>query len=92
MELAKLQQLTSLDLYATHISDTGLKEVAKMKQLEWLSLNLCEKITDVGLKEVAKLKQLKFLVLPVNAKITKEGWGELQKALPNCEILSNALR
>ena len=63
-----------------------------MKHLEWLSLNLCEKITDVGLKEVAKLKQLKFLVLPVNAKITKEGWGELQKALPNCEILSNASR
>ena len=92
IELTKLKQLKSLDLYATQISDKGLKEVAQMKQLEWLGLNLCEKVTNVGLKEVAKLQQLKFLCLPVNAKISDEGWEELRKALPNCEILSNAFR
>jgi hypothetical protein len=43
----------------------------------------------MGLNEVAKLKKLKKLIL-ANTQVTKAGVAELKKALPNCEIRSNA--
>ena len=59
------------------ITDEGLKEVAKLKQLEGLYLGHT-KITDVGLKEVAKLQQLSKLGL-VNTKITDAGLKDVSK-------------
>jgi predicted small lipoprotein YifL len=54
-EVAKLQQLTSLDLAGCEqITDAGLKEVAQHKQL--ISLGLPPKITGASLKGVAKLQ------------------------------------
>ena len=81
---ADLAKATYLSLRFTKITDAGLKEVAKLQQLESLNLNWT-KITDAGLKEVAKMKQLTSLVL-FRTQITKAGVAELQKALPNCEI------
>ncbi|MFM1556567.1 MAG: hypothetical protein ACKJR1_08785, partial [Limisphaerales bacterium] len=57
---ADLEKVTSLFLSFTKTGDTGLKEVAKLQQLEWLSLDNTQ-ITDKGLKEVAKLQQLEWL-------------------------------
>ena len=83
----KLQQLTSLNLDFTRITDAYLKEVAKLQQLTSLSLQYTQ-ITDTGLKEVSKLQKLERLDL-TNTKVTKAGVAELQKALPKCKIKSN---
>ena len=82
-EVAKLQQLTSLNLPG-QITDAGLKEVAKLQQLR--ELDLPSQITNAGLKEMAKLQQLRELDLRGCNQITDEAVAELKKALPNCEI------
>ena len=84
-DVAKLQKLTVLDLDGTNITDAGLKEVAKLQNLTFLSLGGTI-ITDAGLKDVAKLQNLTFLSLG-GTKVTAAGAAELQKALPNCEIV-----
>ena len=59
---ADLVKVTSLNLQNAHITDAGLKEVAKLEKLSTLPLNNT-KITDAGLKEVAKLEKLTNLSL-----------------------------
>ena len=81
---ADLAKVTRLDFNDTQITDVGLKEAAKLKNLYWLSLG-DTKITDAGLKELAKLQKLKILFL-TDTKVTKAGVAELKKALPNCQI------
>jgi internalin A len=49
-------------LAATEITDAGLKELAGLKNLQWLDLS-STKITDAGLKELAALKNLQTLDL-----------------------------
>ena len=73
-DLAKVRRLA---LSTTRITDAGLKEVAKMKQLTKLHLSRT-KITDAGLKEVAKLEQLKVLFLN-DTQITDAGLKEMAK-------------
>jgi hypothetical protein len=43
-------------------------------------------VTDAGLKELAGLKSLQSLDLS-RTKVTDAGLKELQKALPDCEIV-----
>ena len=52
-ELAKLQQLTRINLDSTQITDAGLKVVAKMKQLQELDLENT-KVTKAGVDELMK--------------------------------------
>ena len=59
---ADLRKLTFLNLALTQITDTGLKDVAKLQNLDRLHL-LDTKITNAGLNEVAKLQKLKILEL-----------------------------
>ena len=68
---ADLDKIRVLSLVDTKISDTGLKELAKLQNLETLHLTRT-KITDKGLNELAKLKQLKQLNLR-GIKVTSEG-------------------
>ena len=73
-----LEEVTRLVLNGTKkVTDGGLKEVAKLKQLKGLYLEGTE-ITDAGLKEVAKLKQLNFLALNLT-QITDAGLKEVAK-------------
>ena len=73
-----LDEVTRLVLNGTKkVTDAGLKEVAKLKQLKGLYLEGTD-ITDVGLKEVAKLKQLNFLALNLT-QITDVGLKEVAK-------------
>ena len=85
---ADLDKVTRIHLHTTKITDAGLKEVAKLQQLTHLYLGDTQ-ITDEGLKEVAKLKKLTILYL-YGTKVTDAGVAELKKALPKCEIQSNA--
>ena len=84
---ADLEKVVSLNLNFTKITDEGLKELPKLKQLTYLRL-FSTQITDSSLKELAKLKQLTSLNLN-NTKVTKAGVAELQKALSKCKITHN---
>jgi len=75
-----LRKVVELTLSYTPITDSGLKELAKLKGLTHLYLN-DTKITDAGLKELAKFKQLKSISLQ-RTKITDAGVRQLLK-LPN---------
>ena len=59
---ADMERVTGLDLYRTNISDAGLKEVAKLRQLIVLGLSRTN-ISDAGLKELTKCKKLEGLSL-----------------------------
>jgi internalin A len=72
---AALERVTELYL-PSQITDTDLKEVAKLNRLKLLGLGRT-KITDVGLKEVAKLTQLKTLWLSNNKLTDVKGLEEL---------------
>ena len=85
---ADVRKVTVLGLKVTKINDAGLKEGAKLQQLNKLDLSIC-RITDAGLKEVAKLKRLETLWLG-DTKVTKAGVVALKKSLSRCEIWSNA--
>jgi len=74
---ADLEKVDELNLSGTHISDAGLKEVAKLKNLSVLYLH-SNPITDAGLKELTKLKQLERLLL-VDTQISDKGLKELAK-------------
>ena len=70
-----MEKVTFFDLDGS-CTDEGLKEVAKLQNLERLSLD-ATKVTDEGLKEVAKLGFLKWLYLP--SQITDAGLKEVAK-------------
>ena len=72
-DLEKVRYLEVTD----DLTDEGLKEVAKLQQLEALGLAWTP-ITDAGLKEVAKLRKLTELALHSN-NITDAGLKELAK-------------
>ena len=72
---ADFEKVTGLYLNYTQVTDSGLKEVAKLQNLKELFLNYTQ-ITDAGLKEVAKMQQLTMLGLS-DTKITDAGLVEL---------------
>jgi hypothetical protein len=53
------------------MTDAGLKELAKLKQLQMLDLHFTQ-VTGAGLKELAELQQLQTLQL-VNNRVTDAG-------------------
>ena len=84
---ADLRKATHLAIDNRHISD--LIPLAKLKQLKEVSLRNNE-ITD--LSPLAGLKNLKALSLQNNPNLTKAELAKLQKALPNCKIISDPVR
>jgi len=82
--LEKLTQLTYLNLSNNKLTSVkGLEKLTQLKSLELSANNL----TDVNGLE--KLTQLKVLWLGNTPALTKAQIAELQKALPNCKIISN---
>ena len=67
--LVNLENMTTLFLFNTDITDDGLKQLKNLKRLSVLMLN--ENITDAGPKQLHGLVNLTDLVLP-KAKITDE--------------------
>ncbi|SVC13939.1 uncharacterized protein METZ01_LOCUS266793 [marine metagenome] len=82
--LENLTQLKELWLDSNELTDVkGLENLTQLETLYLFSNNL----TDV--KGLEKLTQLTSLRLPFNPDLTKAQIAELQKALPECNILSN---
>ena len=75
--LIKVDQMTSLTLrLCPQVTIEGLKELAKLKQLSYLSLG-GPHITDATLKELATLQQITWLDLGDCPKVTDKGLKEL---------------
>jgi hypothetical protein len=87
--LTKLTGLRTLSLRQTSLSDAGLAQIAKLKQLQTLELSSHgdkgSAITDTGLAHLATMKQLRHLHLG-HANVTAKGIKRLQQALPDCVI------
>lgn len=75
-----------LDFRNAPISDEGLKEVAKIKQVKNLLFDGAAVFTDAGLKEVSKLSRLEGLSL-MGTDITDAGLNELSN-LQNIDNLN----
>ncbi len=65
------EQAFGLALYSTSLTDTGLKEIARLKQLRILNLGNTQ-VTDAGLTELTGLGQLEILSLSGN-NVTGKG-------------------
>jgi len=83
--LGDLTNLKYLVLNSTQVSDEGLKHLSGLTKLQSLDL-INTQISDEGLKHLSGLNNLYLLDLR-NTQVTEEGVKELQKALPDCEIL-----
>ena len=81
-KLTKLERLNLRDNKLTKVPE-GLE---KLDQLTWVNLD-DNQLTDV--KGLEKLDQLTRLHLQGNPALTKAQIDELQKALPNCKIISD---
>jgi Leucine-rich repeat (LRR) protein len=83
-QLRRLRKnLWTLDLRGTQVTDAGLVDLARLKNLLWLDLS--DHITDAGLPKLESLANLSHLHL-AKSKVTAEGVQKLKKALPKCEI------
>ncbi|QEG15978.1 protein kinase domain-containing protein [Gimesia maris] len=82
-----LKILIVLGLSNCKIADSGLAYLKDLKNLKVLSLDSTP-ITDEGLKHLSGLKMLQTLELQ-KTKVTPQGIASLQKALPNCKIVSD---
>ena len=74
-----------VNLTNKEVTDTGLKELAALKNLTTLDLEDCRQVTGVGLKELAALKNLPTLRLN-GPEVTDAGVKELT-ALKNLTTL-----
>jgi len=81
---ADYKKVTKLSLLGNQL--TSVKGLEKLTRLKSLNLR-ANQLTDV--KGLEKLTQLEDLWLEDNPDLTKAQVDELQKALPNCYILSN---
>ena len=86
-QLAAFENLSELDIINCKITDSGLLHLKDLKNLKKLGLGLTP-VTDLGLQHLHGLKNLESLDLQ-ETKVTPQGIAELQKALPNCKIVSD---
>jgi len=80
-----VEEIMTLGLNRSPITDAGLRELARFSNLARLYLRETQ-VTDDGLKELAGLKTLTTVELQ-GTQVTEAGVAALQMALPKCEIL-----
>ena len=79
-----LTKLRRLFLSDTKVGDAGLAQLAELTHLEVLGLS-GTKVSDAGLPHLKPLTRLESLFL-IDAQTTAAGVGQLQRALPRCDI------
>jgi len=85
VHLAQLTALADLSLGRPTLFTLFAKNLAELKQLKRLSL-VGSGLSDAGIKHLAGLTNLEALDLR-RTKATAAAIAELQKALPNCQIV-----
>jgi Leucine-rich repeat (LRR) protein len=83
--LAHQVNLKQLGLSRTNVSDAGVASLNKLRDLDNLELNGTQ-ITDAGIEHLKLLRKLKYLRL-YDTGVTPKGILDLQRVLPNCQIL-----
>ena len=88
---AWLRKMLGDNFFATVIMATvwNKAELGRLKELtnlEWLYL-IETQVTDAGLEHLKELTNLETLIL-LETQVTEEGVKKLQKALPNCNIVT----
>ncbi|MBV09400.1 protein kinase [Rubinisphaera sp.] len=81
---SKLQNLNTLYLYETHITDDGMKHLVSLAHLENLNISSTD-ITDKGIVFLKSCPRLVSLNVK-KTKVTQAGIDELLTALPKCKI------
>ena len=81
---ATAEDVLSLDLSTTEVTNAGLKELKGLKNLQVLNLG-SRNVTDAGLNDLKDLNNLQMLYLP-SGGVTDAGIADLKKALPNVQI------
>ena len=85
VDLKTLTGLRRVNLVATKVTDAGLECLKGLNQLQLLILAETN-VTDAGLENLKGLTRLQKLDLR-DTKVTEAGVNDLQKALPNCDIV-----
>jgi hypothetical protein len=85
VRLHGLATLIVLDLSESRVTDKGLARLKGLTSLEYLDLR-DTLVTDKGLQVLKGLTALRLLDL-TNTKVTDAGVKELQKALPELEVV-----
>jgi hypothetical protein len=85
VHLRGLTNIRILSLNNTQVSDAGLLHLRGLTQLQALGLARTQ-VSDAGLEYLRGLTQLRHLFLN-NTRVTDASVAELQKALPNCDII-----
>ncbi|MCA9053194.1 MAG: SUMF1/EgtB/PvdO family nonheme iron enzyme, partial [Planctomycetaceae bacterium] len=85
--LGALPRLRGIHLQHTRITDAGLDQLANSTSLTQITA-FATGITDSGLKHLERMPQLRMLDVR-ETRVTAAGVARLQKALPDCEIVSN---
>jgi Leucine-rich repeat (LRR) protein len=88
--LRKLARLRELELSGSAITDAGLAHVQELTDLETLDLRET-RVTDRGLEWLVNLKKLECLFI-YDTAVTGPGVGNIQAALPDCEVHSSYAR
>lgn len=83
--LKGLPRLTRLDLHSTQVTDAGVKHLADLPNLTYLNLYDTQ-VSDAAIADLAKLKSLRSVYL-WQSQVTEKGAQELQKALPDAEVV-----
>lgn len=84
--VATLVELRELRLSGTSISAIGLERLKTLAKLERLQLQGCKRVADAAIPILSTFKQLRVLDLK-DTTVTAEGVAQLQKALPQAQIL-----
>lgn len=80
--LRPLQNLETLDLRETAITDRGMHDLLQFKNLTYLSLERTS-VTDAALEELVKLPKVRVITL-IGTKVTEAGLAKARSALPQC--------
>ncbi|MDQ8205705.1 hypothetical protein [Pelagicoccus sp. SDUM812003] len=70
----------------TNLTDSGVRQLSKLKELQELDLEWSTKLTDEGLLALSKAKKLKYLDISFCEGITDSGIEKLKSSIPKCEI------
>jgi len=78
-------EVDSVDIFGNGASDSDLEHVAALTRLKMLHV-WGARVTDAGVKHLKGLTQLQVLFLD-GTNVSNAAVDDIQKALPNCEII-----
>ncbi len=84
LAFSALPKLKELLLCRCNITDAGLKNLAFLKNLEFIDLSYCENITDKGLLHLKNIDTLKIVDLSYCENMTEQG---IEKLLPQIQVI-----